>query len=271
MEDQRLRCGFVGLGDQGAPIARRMIDAGFDVLLWARRPETLEPFRGGGGRFAGSLADLGAQAEHVGICVLDDAGVIEVCDALIPVMARGARLAIHSTVHPATVEAVAARAAARGVAVIDAPVSGGAQVATAGGLTVMIGGDEAAVETALPVFRTFGERLIRLGGVGAGQHAKVINNSLLAANIALAGSALRLGERLGVARDALLDVLLSSTGRSFGLEVVGRMTDLRTFKHGGMVLEKDVAILRQLFAPDLPDASRLGDAASPFLEAVRLS
>ena len=83
-----IKVGFIGLGSQGAPIARRMIDAGHDVTLWARRPASLEPF-------ADTVRDkpphsrAGARSDHVGICVLDDAGLAQVCDQLIPAMRRG--------------------------------------------------------------------------------------------------------------------------------------------------------------------------------------
>src|SRR5438105_7571724 len=91
-------CGFIGLGSQGAPMARRMIDAGLDVTLWARRPQSLDPFRQTTARFAASPAELAARVRHVGLCVLDDDDVRQVCAELIPTMAPGGRIAIHSTV-----------------------------------------------------------------------------------------------------------------------------------------------------------------------------
>src|SRR5262249_36799234 len=154
---------FIGLGSQGAPMAQRMIDAGYDVTLWARRPEALAPFALSAAKTAASVAELGAQAEHVGICVLNDDGVREVCAALIPAMRAGSRIAIHSTIHPQTCIDVEKQAKARGIAVIDAPVSGGEPAAKAGALTVMVGGDKDAVDAARPIFESFGRLIVHLG------------------------------------------------------------------------------------------------------------
>src|SRR5579859_5835004 len=101
------RCGFIGLGSQGGPMARRMIEAGLSVTLWARKPEALAPFRQTTAEFAATAAELAAQVEHVGVCVVNDADVQEVCSQLIPAMRAGGRIAIHSTVHPNTCRALA--------------------------------------------------------------------------------------------------------------------------------------------------------------------
>jgi 3-hydroxyisobutyrate dehydrogenase-like beta-hydroxyacid dehydrogenase len=141
MSDEKITVGFVGLGSQGGPMARRIVQAGFPLILWARRAEALAPYADTAAQTARDLADLGARCDHVGICVFDDAGVREVCAALLPAMRPGSRIAIHSTVLPETCVELAALAAARGVALIDAPVSGGGPGAAAGTLTVMVGGE----------------------------------------------------------------------------------------------------------------------------------
>lgn len=225
----RIQCGFVGLGDQGAPIAQRMIDAGYPMLLWARRAETLDPFRDGPAEVAADLAALGARAEHVGVCVLGDEAVREVCDALIPVMRPGSRLAIHSTTHPGTSAALADAAAARGILFVDAPVSGGRPGARAGTLTVMIGGTDAAVAAVRPVFESFGRLIVHLGGVGAGQAAKLVNNSLLGANLGVAHAAMAAGDALALDRAALARLIAASSGRSFAQETYARQADLAAF------------------------------------------
>ena len=146
-----IKCGFIGLGSQGGPIARRMIDGGFPVTLWSRRPETLEPYRDGPARFAATIEELGRASQHVGLCVVNDDDVREVCDTLLPSMASGGRIVIHSTIHPDTCREIGQRAKVNGVHVIDAPVSGGGGAAAAGTLTVMAGGDPDVVAAALPV------------------------------------------------------------------------------------------------------------------------
>src|SRR5882757_4015557 len=115
-EARQMTVGFVGLGSQGGPMARRIVEAGFPLLLWARRPETLAPYSDTAAELVRDLADLGARADHVGVCVVDDAGVREVVGTLLSTMRAGSRIAIHSTVHPNTCIALAMQAAARAVA-----------------------------------------------------------------------------------------------------------------------------------------------------------
>lgn len=263
--DLTTRCGFIGLGSQGAPIARRMIDAGLPTTLWARRPESLDPYRETPARFAASIAELGEAAEHVGVCVVNDDDVREVCLDLIPAMRPGSRIAIHSTIHPETCRGIERLAAEREISVIDAPVSGGSPAAEAGTLTLMLGGDPEAIAAARPVFETFGRLIVRLGEVGAGQHAKLINNTLLAANIGLTDMALAAGAQLGVAPDALVELLMASSGRSFGLEVRARMPVPTSFAHGAALLKKDVRLLGEVLGERDAAFRALQDAAAPFL------
>jgi len=257
------RIGFIGLGNQGAPIAHRIADAGLPLVVWARRPEALEAFTAKGATTAATIAELGAQCDHVGICVLADADVIDVCEKLIPAMRAGSRIAIHSTVLPETCIKLARQCAARGIDLIDAPVSGGAARAETGSLTVMCGADRAVFEAARPIFECFGKDIVLLGAVGAGQRAKIINNSLLAANIALAHGALGAGVALGLDRSALAQTIRSSSGYSFGLEVSAATPSPSDFK-GGALLVKDVRLLEQTL-PDDPGARALKDAAWPYL------
>jgi 3-hydroxyisobutyrate dehydrogenase len=260
------RCGFIGLGSQGGPMARRMIEAGLNVTLWARKPEALAPFRRTTAEFATTPAELAAQVEHVGVCVVNDADVQEVCSQLIPAMRAGARIAIHSTVHPNTCRALATQAAARGVALIDAPVSGGGPAAEAGTLTVMVGGDFKAFEAARSIFSTFGRLIVHLGEIGAGQIAKLVNNTLMAANLALAHSALQAAGTLGLERAAVVQLLSASSGRSFALDVCARMSSPHTFAHGASLLAKDVQLLGNVMGPASVPFEALRDAAVPFLK-----
>jgi 3-hydroxyisobutyrate dehydrogenase len=259
--------GFIGLGSQGAPMARRIIDAGYPVVLWARRRDTLAPFADTTAETASSIAELGARTAHVGICVRDDAGVSEVCDQLIPAMYAGGRIAIHSTVHPKLCVALAAQARARGLSLLDAPVSGGGPGAAAGALTVMVGGDEEALAAARPIFATFGGLIVRLGGVGAGQTAKLVNNALMAAHVAMAHQALAAGSALNLDRAALVDIVKVSSGRSYGFEVYARLPAPSAFAHGAKLLAKDLRLLGEVLGEDASFVA-FRDAAEPFLDSV---
>jgi 3-hydroxyisobutyrate dehydrogenase len=261
------KVGFIGLGSQGAPMARRIVDAGFPLMLWARRADSLAPFANTAAVTAVSIAELGAGCEHVGICVLDDAGVSKVCDQLIPAMRAGGRIAIHSTVHPRLCVALAIRAAAHGLSLIDAPVSGGGPGAAAGTLTVMVGGDVDTVAAARPIFATFGALIVRLGDVGAGQTAKLVNNALMAAHMAMAHHALVAGVTLGLDRAALADLVKVSSGRSYGFEVYARLPSPSAFAHGAKLLAKDVNLLGEVLGED-PAFAAFRDVTRPFLELV---
>lgn len=237
-------CGFIGLGSQGAPIAQRMIAAGLPMVLWARRAETLAPFGATSARIAGSIGELAAAAAHIGLCVIDDAAVREVCDELIPAMRPGGRIVIHSTTLPQTCRDVALQARRYGLSVLEAPVSGGGPAAQVGKLTIMTAGDPGLLEQARPVLQTFSDSIFHLGDYGAAQGAKLVNNSLLAANLALAQQAMTAGERLDLDRSSLIELLQGSSGRSFGLDVLARQPSLEAFANGASLADK-VRLLRE--------------------------
>ena len=260
-----IECGFIGLGSQGAPIARRMISAGFPTTLWARRAESLLPFRDTSAKVVDSVAALGPAAMHVGVCVVNDDDVRQVCADLVAAMRPGSQIAIHSTVHPDTVRSAGLEAAERKIAVIDAPVSGGAPAAEAGTLTLMLGGNPDAIAAARPIFESFALLIVRLGDLGAGQHAKLVNNALLAANIGVANAALAAGEQLGLDGPMLLQLLQASSGRSLGLDVRGRMTSPTSFAHGAALLAKDVLLLKDVLGQQAPAVMVLDQASERFL------
>jgi 3-hydroxyisobutyrate dehydrogenase len=259
--------GFIGLGSQGGPMAHRMRDAGYPLVVWARRPEVLEPYAAKGATAAASVSDLGAQCDHVGICVVNDSDVAEIVAQLLPVMRPGSRIAIHSTVLPSTCAGLEEQCAGRGIQLIDAPVSGGSPAAEAGALTVMCGATQQAFDAALPVFRTFAKLVVLLGEPGAGQRAKIINNALMAANMGLAHAAMAAADAMGVDPKALAELIRESSGRSFGFEVYARLPSPAAFSQGAPLLAKDVGLLKTVL-PDDWGAEALRAAAEPFLTAA---
>ena len=248
-------------------MAERMLAAGFPLHVWTRRREALAPFVAAGAGASGSIADLGAEADHVGLCVVDDAGVARICDELIPAMRAGSLLAIHSTILPESCEALSRRCADRNIAFVDAPVSGGGAAAAAGKLTVMCGATPQAFEQARPVFESFAGALVLLGPAGSGQRAKIVNNALMAANMGLAHAALGAGQALGIDRKALAELIQHASGRSFGFEVYARLPSPAAFSHGAPLLVKDVNLLTAI-ASDDAGAHLLRAAAAHFLDAA---
>lgn len=239
-----LRVGFVGLGDIGAPMARRIILAGFPCSLWSRRPGTLEPFQDLDYTRADTLAELGRSSDVVGVCVFDDDDVLDVVlhpDGVLAGMQSGV-LAIHSTVSVVTCATITHAAALRGVAVVDAPVSGGRARALDGTLTVMVGGPHEAYEQVVPVLRAFGQVVQRVGDIGSGQQLKLLNNVLFAANLCLAADALRTAELMGLDPDATRTVLRTGSSASFAAErlLTVLQGDPTRMQHTLRALAKDI-------------------------------
>ncbi|KAA9155372.1 NAD(P)-dependent oxidoreductase [Amycolatopsis acidicola] len=251
------RVGFIGLGSQGGPMARRIVEGGYPTTLWARRPASLEPYADTSAKVASSPAELAAMCDLVCVCVVNDADVEEVVTAVLSGLARGGVIAVHSTVHPDTCRRLAGVAAERGVTLIDAPVSGGGMAAEAGRLLVMAGGPEEAVERCRPVFETYGNPVVRLGDVGAGQVTKLLNNVLFTANLATSMSTLGLGEALGVDPQRLGEVITHGTANSFAL---GRVVDgggslERLAAHAAGLLRKDVGLVAELAGDAAEDST----------------
>jgi 3-hydroxyisobutyrate dehydrogenase-like beta-hydroxyacid dehydrogenase len=243
----QLRAGFIGLGSQGAPMARRIAESGIPLTLWARRPASLEPFADSGAKTASTPAELAANSDVIGLCVRDDNDVEQVTagtDGLLAGITAGTIIAVHSTVHPDTVRALAARAAEKGAFVVDAPVSGGQPAASVGRLLVMAGGEEEHVERARPVFATYGDPIVYLGPLGSGQVTKLLNNTLFTAHLAVGASLLKLGRDLNVDSAGLATVIAHGSGESFALARVsdaGGTLD-RIGGHAGPLLAKDVRL-----------------------------
>jgi 3-hydroxyisobutyrate dehydrogenase len=251
-----MRVGFIGLGSQGAPMARRIVEGGYELTLWARRPASVEPYADTAAKVAATPAELGAASDLVCLCVVGDDDVKQVLEGDIGVLAGmqpGGIIAIHSTVHPETCREIAKMAADKGISVIDAPVSGGAPAAEEGTLLVMVGGEEADVETARPVFATFADPIVHLGGVGSGQVTKILNNLLFSANLGAAVSTLELGESLGVPRKELCDVLARGSATSKAVSSISMF---------GGTLEGLAPIAGALLQKDVRHAASLADDAS---------
>ncbi|OJZ72205.1 6-phosphogluconate dehydrogenase [Mycobacterium paraffinicum] len=245
-----MRVGFIGLGSQGGPMARRIVEGGYETTLWARRPATLEAFADTTAKVAGSPAELAAASDLVCLCVVGDADIDEITSGdhgVLAAMKPGGVIAVHSTVHPNTCRELAKKAAAKGISVVDAPVSGGAPAASEGRLLVMAGGDADAVARCRPVFATYADPIVHLGELGSGQTTKLLNNLLFTAHLATAATTLSLADALGVDPDRLTEVISRSSGNSFALNALGGIGGLdRLAGVAGTLLQKDVRLVVDL-------------------------
>ena len=245
--------GFIGLGDQGAPMTRMIVKEGFDTFIWARRAETLEPFKNVGATVVNNLLELGERSDVIGICVHNDDDVRQVLDGDGQGVLHGMRpdgvIAIHSTIMRETCLALGRLAAQRGVRIIDAPVSGGREGAENKSLSVMVGGDPAAFEMALPVFRSYGNPVRHLGPLGSGQRMKALNAVVNFANMRVANVGFAIADELGMDAAAVREVLLNSSGASVGMErVINRFEKDPDFAktHAAPTMMKDVGVLASI-------------------------
>lgn len=266
----RPRVGFVGLGSQGGPMARQIIDAGFPTTLWARRPESLEPYADSRATTTATLTALGAQTDVLGVCVVNDADVDQILrggEGALAHMAAGSIVVIHSTVRPDTCRRLATDHP--DISFLDAPVSGGGHMAAAKNLLVMVGGEEKVLERCRPVLETFAEPLVHVGPLGSGQEAKLLNNALFTSHMGLAADLFALGRLRELDAAALGTILLAGSGRSYGLEVLveaGYTLEVMA-QLAGSLLAKDVHILSGIVGST---PSRLIDVAVQTIDAMGL-
>lgn len=207
-----MKIGFIGLGNMGGPMAANLVAAGHTVTgfdLAAPMPEGLAA--------AGSAAEAAVGTEVV-ITMLPNGAILRaVADQVVPAMAAGAVLCDCSTVDVDSARAVAAQAEAAGLGALDAPVSGGVGGATAGTLTFMVGGSEAAFATVRPLFEVMGQKAVHCGGPGAGQAAKICNNMILGVTMIATCEAFALADKLGLDREKMFDVVSTSSGYSWSM------------------------------------------------------
>jgi len=208
-----LRAGFIGLGDIGMPMAKRLVAGGLATTVFDVVAERVRELGAAGAQGASSPREVAAASDVVGVCVRDDADVRAVMggpDGILAGAARGTVVAIHSTVLPATVIEVAAAAREHGVEVLDACVTGGAAVAEQGGLTVMAGGDAAAIERARPFFACFASKVVHTGPLGSGCKMKLCNNLMTYLAWTSIYEATMLARAAGLSQEVLEEVTSSN-------------------------------------------------------------
>ena len=244
-----MRVGFIGLGSQGGPMARRIVEAGFETTLWARRRASLEPYADTAARIADSPQELAQTSDLVCLCVGNDADVRDVLtgeQGVLAGLSAGGIVVVHSTIHPDTVRQLASIAAAQDVSLIDAAVSGGAPAVAEGRLLVMVGGPADIVQRCRPVFQTYADPIVHLGDIGAGQVTKLLNNLLFTANLATAASTLALGQELGVDQARLGEVIAHGSANSYALGRILNGTLATIGQHAGHILRKDIQLVADL-------------------------
>lgn len=251
------RVGFVGIGNMGWPMAANLVKAGFDVAVCDAVPGRAAQFAGEvGGRAVADAAEAARGADGVVTILPTSAQVAEVAPALAEALAPGGLVIDMTSGQPGRTREIAAALAAKGIGMVDCPVSGGVPRAKTGELAIMAGGEDAALDRAEPVLRAMGTSIHRCGGVGAGQAMKALNNLVSAGGFLIAVEALLMGQRFGLDAGLMVDVLNASTGMNNSTQKKMRQFVLSRCFDAGFGLD--------LMVKDLSIALEVGrDSATP--------
>jgi 3-hydroxyisobutyrate dehydrogenase-like beta-hydroxyacid dehydrogenase len=258
------KLGYIGLGNQGAPMAKRLADWPGGLIVFDVRTEAMTPLVELGASPADDIAGVSV-ADVISVTVLNDAQVRDVVTQLGEHAAAGTVIAIHSTIEPGTAPELAAQLRPKGIHIVDAPVSGGAGAADKGELAVMVGADEAAYNIVKPVFKKWASLVVRAGEPGAGTRMKLARNMLTFIGFAAANEAQFLAEAAGIDLQKLGRVVRHSDAQSGGPGAIILRDDMSPlapdhwlfdmFTHTRGLGEKDLALalgLGEAVGVDLP-------------------
>ncbi|MFH1484858.1 MAG: NAD(P)-dependent oxidoreductase [Chloroflexota bacterium] len=249
------KVGFVGLGTIGAPMARRVANGGYQLVVYDVRPEAMRPFAEKGATAASSPKDVATKCSNI-LFSLPDSPIIEEVilgkDGIVDGAARGTLIVDLSSAHPASTIKLGKELAPKGIDIIDAPVSGGRFGAEAGTLAVMVGGRKELLERARPIISTFGKTIFHCGELGSGDTVKAVNNFLSAMSFIGTGEALILATKAGLDPQTALDVINASSGQNKASS--GKFKEL--VMRGDFDRAKSMSM--RLFYKDLSTAADLG-------------
>ena len=251
------KCAFVGLGVMGYPMAGHLVAAGHEVTVYNRTAARAEAWVGEHeGSAAPTPAQAAAGAEMVFVCVGNDDDVRSVTAAsggALESMAAGSVLVDHTTASARLAQELHEEAGRRGVGFLDAPVSGGESGARNGALTVMCGGDQAVFDRAEPVIGAYARAVTRLGGPGAGQLTKMVNQICIAGMLQGLAEGIDFARRAGLDVDQVVDTISQGAAGSWQMENRGSTMGRRQFDFGFALdwMRKDLAIC-------LAEAERIG-------------
>ncbi|HUD41342.1 MAG TPA: NAD(P)-dependent oxidoreductase [Dokdonella sp.] len=244
-----LNAGFVGLGAMGRPMAGHLAQAGLLRAVWTRSADKAAAAAHGWAIApVAGLAELAARCDVIALCVPADADVLADVDVIAQHAAPGLVVVDHSTVSSVTAQEAQRRLRAAGGDFVDAPVSGGVEGAIHGRLSIMVGGEAAAVERVRPLLACYAAKISHLGPVGAGQNAKAVNQVLVAGIAAAVCEGLALADALGLDAQTLIPTLSAGAAGNWFLDKRGATMLRDEFSVGFKLalLHKDLKIVREL-------------------------
>lgn len=229
------KIGFIGLGIMGRPMAKNLLKAGFELILFDVAPEAAAALNGPGARLAASCRDVACVCDWI-ILMLPDGPEVEQAvlgaGGVLEGARTGATIIDMSSISPLVSQKVAAACAPKGVFFLDAPVSGGEPKAVEGTLAIMVGGDPVVYEKALPILKAMGSSVTLTGPVGAGNVTKLANQIMVACNIAAMGEAFVLARRAGLDLSVVFEAVRGGLAGSTVLNAKAPMVIARNFNPG---------------------------------------
>jgi 3-hydroxyisobutyrate dehydrogenase-like beta-hydroxyacid dehydrogenase len=239
--------GFIGAGQMGMPMVRRLHGAGIAVTVLARRPEVADELRALGISVTDNVCELASKVDVVEVCLFSDLQLREVFldGGAATAMSPGSILMSHVTGSP-TLCTELADAVGPKVSVLDAPISGTAAQIDRGDLTVLLGGDASAVARVTPILESFASHIIHAGSLGDGQRVKLVNNLLFAVNLRIAGEAIRIGAAMGLEQSQLVRAISQCSGRTWALGLLEEHPFAMFEQSARRYLDKDIAAIEQV-------------------------
>ncbi|HWX98337.1 MAG TPA: NAD(P)-dependent oxidoreductase [Mycobacterium sp.] len=266
---QEVRLGYIGLGNMGAPMAKRLVDWPGGVIVYDIRAEAMTPLAEAGASLADSVADVAA-ADIISVTVLDDAQVREVVGELAANAKPGTVIAIHSTISDTTAVELAGELKQRGIHVVDAPVSGGGGAAEKGELATMVGAEREVYERIKPAFKQWASLVIHAGEPGAGTRMKLARNMLTFTSYTAACEAMKLAEAAGLDLQALGRVVRHTDALTGGPGAIMVRDDMKDLQPDHFLYQPFLHT-RGLGEKDLSLALALGEAVSVDLPLAQLA
>lgn len=264
-----LKLGYIGLGNQGLPMAKRLADWPGGLIVFDVRTEAMTPLVELGATIADDVAGV-AVADVISVTVLTDAQVRDVVVELAAHAKPGTVIAIHSTIDPDTAGELAEQLRPKQIHVVDAPVSGGAGAASKGELAVMVGADDEAYALVKPVFKQWASLVVRAGEPGAGTRMKLARNMLTYIGFAAACEAQKLAEATGIDLQKLGRVVRHSDAQSGGPGAIMVRDDLTPLQPDHFVYDMFVHT-RGLADKDLGLALALGESTGVDLPLAEIA
>lgn len=252
--------GFIGLGDQGLPMAAAIADAGYELHVWARHPGSVTQLGRRPYVAHAESRELAEACDVVEICINTDADVLDLVGQwLVAGLQAGTVVVTHVTGTPGNARRLADMCRSRGVDALDAPVSGGRPAAEQRALTTLVGGPDGAVELCRPILETFSAHVLHLGDAGAGQTAKVLNNALQMMNHASIAEVVTLGSELGIDPVRLVGAIRLGSGSSRAMELLGTMITPATVDHLREMVDVDMDVFDAAMTEAGIDGRAVGD------------